>query len=208
MKVLVLIVLFLSQLIVASVQAGSGSDRFIDRLLAAAKERTMHNVRYDGRYLRIPYPKGDVPDNLGVCTDVVVRTYRKVGIDLQKRVHEDMKAYFSVYPSKRIWGLSRPDTNIDHRRVANLQVFFKRFGKSLRISGSPSDYAPGDLVTWMLPGNLPHIGIVSNQRSTDGKRPKIIHNIGAGPVVEDMMFDYPITGHYRYTGRKQDRPPF
>jgi len=200
LKAIGLAVFFLSQLIVASTQAGVGSDRFIDRLLAAAKERTLHNVRYDGRYLRIPYPNGDVPDNLGVCSDVVIRTYRKVGIDLQKLVHEDMKAHFSSYPSMRIWGLSRPDTNIDHRRVPNLQVFFKRFGKSLRVTSNPSNYLPGDLVTWMLPGNLPHIGFVSKQRSADGKRPKIINNIGAGPVIEDMMFDYPITGHYRYTG--------
>lgn len=171
----------------------------IERLLDAARERTLHEVRYDGRYIRIPYPNGDVPKDIGVCTDVVVRSYRKLGVDLQKLVHEDMRANFSRYPSKRIWGLGHPDPNIDHRRVPNLQVFFKRFGQSLKVTKNPSDYLPGDMVTWMLPGNLPHIGFVSAQRSADGKRPMIIHNIGAGPKIEDMMFDYPITGRYRYT---------
>ena len=199
MKLKKVLVLACAQLIAANVMAGSRDTATIERLLDAARERTLHTVRYDGRYIRIPYPNGDVPKDIGVCTDVVVRAYRKLGVDLQKLVHEDMRAHFSRYPSKRIWGLSRPDPNIDHRRVPNLQVFFKRFGQSLKVTSNPSDYLPGDMVTWMLPGNLPHIGFVSAQRSADGKRPMIIHNIGAGPKIEDMMFDYPITGRYRYT---------
>ena len=198
MKLKNVLVLTCAQLIAANVVAGSRDAAMIERLLDAARERTLHTVRYDGRYIRIPYPNGDVPKDIGVCTDVVVRAYRKLGVDLQKLVHEDMRAHFSRYPSKRIWGLSRPDPNIDHRRVPNLQVFFKRFGQSLKVTSNPSDYLPGDMVTWVLPGNLPHIGFVSAQRSADGKRPMIIHNIGAGPKIEDMIFDYPITGRYRY----------
>ncbi len=126
-------------------------------------ERTRHTVVYDGSYYRIPYPGGDVPDNVGVCTDVVIRSYRALGIDLQELVHKDMTAHFDKYPSKRIWGLSRPDPNIDHRRVPNLQVFFERNGISLPVTGKAADYLPGDIVTWMLPGNLPHIGIVTGE---------------------------------------------
>lgn len=165
-------------------------------LIQAAIERTTHQVTYDGRYLGIAYPGGDVPDNIGVCTDVVIRSYRKIGIDLQKEVHEDMRTHFSAYPKN--WGLKRPDTNIDHRRVPNLQVFFQRHGKELPVTKNAQEYKAGELVTWMLPGNLPHIGIVTDKRSADGKRPLIVHNIGQGPKLEDMLFDYPITGHYRY----------
>jgi len=173
----------------------------IDSLIKAAKERTLHHVKYDGSYVSIPYPNGDVPLNIGVCTDVVIRSFRNVGIDLQKNVHEDMAENFNLYPSKKIWGLSKPDKNIDHRRVPNLQVFFNRFGASLRVTGNPDDYLAGDLVTWMLPGNLPHIGIVIDEKSSDGSRPLIVHNIGEGPKINDMLFDYPITGHYRYLGK-------
>ncbi|MGV6853221.1 MAG: DUF1287 domain-containing protein [bacterium] len=164
----------------------------------AALGRTSHDVQYDGRYLKLAYPGGDVPDNLGVCTDVVIRSYRALGIDLQQRVHEDMLAHFDAYPSKRMWGLNRPDANIDHRRVPNLQVFFSRNGKKLKISDQAEDYKPGDLVTWMVAGNLPHIGIVTEQKNPQTGRYKIVHNIGRGPVLEDMLFDYPITGHYQY----------
>lgn len=174
------------------------AERFSDKLVTAALERTQQQVRYDGRYLRIAYPYGDVPADIGVCTDVVIRSYRALGIDLQQLVHEDMRADFELYPSKRIWGLTRPDSNIDHRRVPNLQTFFSRHGTRLAISRRGSAYQPGDLVTWMLPGNLPHIGIVVNMRSDDGQRPLIVHNIGAGPVLADMLFDYNITGHYRF----------
>jgi uncharacterized protein YijF (DUF1287 family) len=179
----------------------SPTDNFASRLMDAAMERLSHEVSYDGSYRHIDYPNGDVPDHLGVCTDLVVRTYRAVGIDLQQAVHEDMKTDFSSYP--KLWGLGAPDPNIDHRRVPNLQVFFERNGTALVKSPAAEDYQPGDLVTWMLPGNLPHIGIVSARRSSDDRRPLVIHNIGAGPALEDMLFEYPITGHYRYGGSRQ-----
>lgn len=170
------------------------------RLAAAAMERLDHRVTYDGSYRRLAYPGGDVPDSLGVCTDVVVRAYRALGLDLQRLVHEDMTAAFDAYP--RLWGLSRPDPSIDHRRVPNLQVFFQRHGEELPVSGSPADFRPGDLVTWMLPGNLPHIGVVVGRRSADGRRPLIVHNIGAGPQLEDALLRFPITGHYRFSGQR------
>lgn len=179
---------------------GTTTETLVTELIQAAKERTQHSVRYDGSYRTIPYPNGDVPSHIGVCTDVVIRSYRKVGIDLQQQVHEDITAHFNQYPSKRIWGLTRPDPNIDHRRVPNLQAFFKRNGETLPVTDNPEDYRPGDLVTWMLPGNLPHIGIVIDKKSRDGKRYLIAHNIGRGPIIEDMLFEYPITGHYRYLG--------
>ncbi len=165
-------------------------------LIDAAKERTRHDVVYDGSYVSIAYPMGDVPKDRGVCTDVIIRAYRKVGIDLQVEVHRDMKANFQRYP--KIWGLSRPDANIDHRRVPNLQAFFKRKGEQLPVTDRAGDYRPGDLVTWMLPGNLPHIGIVVDRKSRDGKRFLVVHNIGRGPRMEDSLFDFPITGRYRY----------
>ena len=175
------------------------ADDFSIRLAAAALERTQHQVIYDGAYVRLDYPGGDVAPDRGVCTDVIIRAYRALGVDLQVLVHEDMQAHFDLYPSRRLWGLTRPDSNIDHRRVPNLQTFFPRHGKSLAVSQHPADYQPGDLVTWMLPGNLPHIGIVSDQVSTISARPLIVHNIGAGPVLEDMLFAYPLTGHYRFS---------
>ncbi|GIB63177.1 Putative periplasmic protein [Vibrio cholerae] len=181
-------------LLSASVSAGNS----LSDLVEAAKERTKHTVIYDGSYIKIVYPNGDVPSSIGVCTDVIIRSYRKLGVDLQVLVHEDMRDNFSLYPSSRIWGLSKPDRNIDHRRVPNLQVFFKRHGQSLPISDEGLAYKAGDIVTWMLPGNLPHIGIVTNDLSQDGKRPLIVHNIGSGPVLEDMLFDFKITGHFRY----------
>lgn len=173
-------------------------DAFQQELVAAALERTQHQVSYNGAYFRLDYPNGDVPPNIGVCTDVIIRAYRAVGTDLQVKVHEDMAANFAAYPSRRIWGLSATDRNIDHRRVPNLQAFFRRHGEALPISQAPADYAPGDMVTWMLPGNLPHIGIVTDRTSEGSNNPLIVHNIGAGPVLEDMLFDYPVTGHYRY----------
>jgi uncharacterized protein YijF (DUF1287 family) len=170
--------------------------RSADGLVAAAVERTNHSVTYDGSYRAVAYPGGDVPDSIGVCTDLIVRAYRAIGIDLQREVYEDMSSAFGEYP--KIWGLSRPDANIDHRRVPNLRVFFRRHGEVLRVTRDSNDYSAGDLVTWELPGNIPHIGIVTDERSRDGKRPLIAHNIGRGPEVEDMLFDYKITGHYRY----------
>ena len=180
----------------ASAVAADDSGQKRLALVAAAIERTSHKVWYDGSYQSLAYPMGDVPDHLGVCTDVVVRAYRSLGVDLQELVHEDMKSAFAEYPTK--WGLRRPDPNIDHRRVPNLRTFLRRHGRVLASTHEGKDYRPGDLVTWMLPGNLPHIGIVAIGRSDDGLRPLIIHNIGAGPVVSDCLFDYPITGHYEY----------
>ncbi|MHC4458914.1 MAG: DUF1287 domain-containing protein [Planctomycetota bacterium] len=173
---------------------------FSKKLVEAAIERTNHIVRYDGAYRKIRYPNGDVPDDIGVCTDLVIRSYRKLGIDLQKDLHEDMKQNFYLYP--RLWGLTKPDTNIDHRRVPNLQTFFDRKGVVLPVTQNPDDYVAGDIVTWMLPGNLAHIGIVIDLRSEDGNKPLIVHNIGSGPVIEDMLFVYQITGHYRYYGKE------
>ncbi len=164
----------------------------------AAIERTEHRVRYDGAYIAIPYPGGDVPADQGVCTDVVIRLYRTLGVDLQKRVHEDMTLHFDRYPSKALWGLKRPDPNIDHRRVPNLQAFFSRHGQTLPVSTQVEDYRAGDIVTWMLPGNLPHIGALVNERSPLSGAPLVVHNIGRGPQLEDVLFAYPMTGHYRY----------
>ena len=169
---------------------------FVDDLVLAAKERTRHKVVYDGRYVRLDYPNGDVDKNKGVCTDVIIRAYRTVGIDLQVEVHQDMKANFDLYP--KIWGLTQPDPNIDHRRVPNLQVFFRRKGRQLPVGDRAEDFRPGDLVTWMLPGNLPHIGIVVDRKSWNRKRYLIVHNIGRGPKMEDALFEFPITGHFRY----------
>ena len=174
------------------------AQNFAQNLAEAANERTHHSVRYDGSYFSIDYPGGDVPADLGVCTDVVIRSYRALGVDLQVLVHEDMKAHFEVYPSNRIWGLTGTDRNIDHRRVPNLQAFFERHGESMTISQSSGDYMPGDIVSWMLPGNLPHIGIVTDRVNEDSGQPMVVHNIGAGPKSEDILFTYPITGHYRY----------
>ena len=171
---------------------------FPKSLIDAAIDRTKHLVSYDGSYFSIEYPGGDVPSNIGVCTDVIVRSYRALGIDLQELVHLDMRSSFDNYP--RNWGLSRPDPNIDHRRVPNLQTYFSRHGEVLPITDQPTDYQPGDLVTWMLPGNLPHIGIVVDRVSSDGKRHLIVHNVGQGTKLEDVLFGYEITGHYRYAG--------
>lgn len=173
-------------------------DTDLTKVIAAAVAQAGQRVRYDGAYRRIPYPGGDVPADIGVCTDVVIRAYRAAGVDLQQRVHEDMGRAFSAYP--KLWGLTRPDSSIDHRRVPNLQAFLRRRGAEIRKTDDPDDYQAGDIVTWMLPGNLPHIGIVIDQRSADGRRPLIVHNIGRGPEIEDMLLGFPITGHYRYRG--------
>jgi uncharacterized protein YijF (DUF1287 family) len=165
-------------------------------LAISAMELTKDRVKYDPTYYSIPYPNGDVPDSLGVCTDVVIRAYRKRNIDLQQLVHEDMRDYFHLYP--KIWGLKSPDTNIDHRRVPNLMVFFSRHGTTLPITSNGDDYKPGDIVCWNLSGAVTHIGMVSNKKSEDGQRYKIVHNIGAGQLLVDCLFDYKIIGHYRY----------
>lgn len=165
-------------------------------LSQCALELTKQKVTYDPSYFSIDYPNGDVPKDKGVCTDVVIRAYRKMGVDLQKEVHEDMKANFSSYP--KIWGLKNTDKNIDHRRVPNLITFFKRKGAEKPISEIASDYKPGDIVCWNLGGAITHIGIVVDKKSIDDKRNLIVHNIGSGQVLEDCLFDFKIIGHYRY----------
>ncbi|PID44983.1 MAG: hypothetical protein CSB47_10655 [Proteobacteria bacterium] len=175
---------------------------------AIARTQTKHRVRYDGSYVKIGYPWGDVPKTMGVCTDVVIRSYRRLGIDLQQEVHKDISNDFYAYPNLAKWGLNKPDPNIDHRRVYNLQAFFKRHKAELPRSKNPRDYKPGDLVTWMVGPDFPHIGVVVNQRSpSDPNRLMISHNIGAGPVIEDILFRFPMTGHYRYTRAHQKVNP-
>lgn len=173
---------------------------FTRQLVAAAIERTHHSVRYDSAYVSIPYPGGDVPSDTGACTDEIIRSYRAVGVDLQKEVHEDMAQNFDLYPSHTDWHARRPDPNIDHRRVLNLMLFFQRKGESLPITNRAQDYEPGDLVTWDLGGGVPHIGIVVDQRSRWSGRYQVVHNIGEGPKMEDVLFTWKITGHYRYFG--------
>ena len=165
-------------------------------LSEAALELTKQKVTYDPSYFSISYPNGDVPANKGVCTDVVIRAYRKRGVDLQKEVHEDMKANFSRYP--KTWGLKSTDKNIDHRRVPNLMTYFERQGAGKSITQNSKDYLPGDVVCWNLGGAITHIGIVVNKKSNDGKRYLIVHNIGAGQVLEDCLFNFKIIGHYRF----------
>lgn len=171
---------------------------FYSKLSNAAMELTKQKVTYDARYFTIPYPNGDVPKDKGVCTDVIIRAYRKMGIDLQQEVHKDMKENFSRYP--KTWGLTSTDTNIDHRRVPNLMVFFSRKGITLPISQKAEDYHPGDIVCWDLGGGKTHIGIVVDIKTFISRRYKIVHNIGAGQVVEDCLFKYKIIGHYKYKG--------
>ena len=169
---------------------------FTSKLSNAAISLTKNAVVYDPTYFKIAYPMGDVPLGKGVCTDVVIRAYRKLNIDLQRLVHEDMVLHFNTYPNR--WGLKKTDANIDHRRVPNLMVFFNRFGKSLPRTLVPTDYHTGDIVCWDLGGGITHIGIVIENRSKDGKRHLIVHNIGGGQVMEDCLFNWKIIGHYRY----------
>lgn len=165
-------------------------------LVKAALELTKDKVTYDPSYFSIDYPNGDVPSNKGVCTDVVIRAYRKIGVDLQKNVHLDMKANFNKYP--KLWGLKTTDRNIDHRRVPNLMTYFKRKGEEKLISTKAKDYVAGDIVCWNLGGAITHIGIVVDKKSKDGKRNLIVHNIGGGQVLQDCLFSFKIIGHYRY----------
>ena len=151
---------------------------------------------YDPSYQRLDYPNGDVPIETGVCSDVIIRAFRKGNIDLQKDVHDDMKANFSVYPTR--WGLKAPDANIDHRRVPNLETFFARKGKAQAITNRSDDFQPGDLVTWDLGTGQDHIGMVSNVWYKPSQRYLIVHNIGAGARMEDVLFSWKTTGHYRY----------
>ncbi len=173
-----------------------GQTGFYEQLADSALTLTEQKVVYDPSYFQLDYPNGDVSADKGVCTDVIIRAYRKLGIDLQKEVHEDMRDNFEKYPKN--WGLSRPDKNIDHRRVPNLMTFFSRHGTTKKITQNPNDYQPGDIVCWNLGGGITHIGIVSSRKSRDGQRFLIVHNIGAGQVTEDMLFDYKIIGHYKF----------
>jgi uncharacterized protein YijF (DUF1287 family) len=169
----------------------------IRKMLESAYQQIETTKNYDPAYVVITYPNGDVPMEKGVCTDVVIRSFRNAGVDLQKEVHEDMRQNFVVYPKK--WSLKSPDTNIDHRRVPNLQTFFARKGKSLPPAPNSENYKPGDVVSWDLDGRgLTHIGLVSNVWNEQTKRYSIIHNIGGGTVLEDKIFDWKVTGHYRY----------
>lgn len=171
-------------------------DSFYKKLSDAAIELTTQQVRYDPSYFSIPYPNGDVPSDKGVCTDVVIRAYRKLGIDLQKEVHEDMLKNFSSYP--KIWGLSKTDKNIDHRRVPNLMTYFSRHGVVKKKTLNPTDYSAGDIVAWNLGGGTTHIGILIDQKSSDGQRPLVVHNIGNGQEISDCLFQFRIIGHYSY----------
>jgi len=179
-------------------QTGEGGAGFYNRLSDAAIELTKQQVMYDPAYFVIDYPNGDIPAGKGVCTDVIIRAYRKLGIDLQKEVHEDMKANFSLYLQK--WGLKKPDTNIDHRRVPNLMTFFSRKGEVKPITDKPADYLPGDIVCWDLGGGITHIGLVVDKKSEDGKRCLVVHNIGGGQVLADCLFEFTIIGHFTYRG--------
>lgn len=165
-------------------------------MIQGAKRQVGVTRSYDPAYRRIAYPNGDVPRETGVCTDVVIRAYRHAGVDLQVLVHEDMKSSFSAYPKN--WGLRRPDTNIDHRRVPNLATFFRRKGTSLPVTRKGADYRPGDVVTWRLSSGVPHIGVVSDEKVFLTDRHRVVHNIGSGAQIEDVLFAYTLTGHYRY----------
>ena len=168
----------------------------LKQLVESAIDQTKVTTGYDPSYVGIDYPGGDVPLETGVCSDVVVRSFRKVGIDLQKEIHDDMTRAWSVYPKK--WGAARPDSNIDHRRVLNLMTYFDRQGKMLPITRNRDDYLPGDIVTWDLSTGIEHIGIVVNTWSDAGKGYMIVHNIGAGARSEDVLLNWKITGHNRY----------
>lgn len=184
---------FLLLFVINAFSQSTGALKLSDAALALTKQK----VVYDPSYFTMPYPNGDVPEGKGVCTDVVIRAYRKgLAIDLQKELHLDMKPNFKLYPNN--WGRKTTDRNIDHRRVYNLMVFFKRKGIEKSLTKNPDDYKPGDLVCWNLGGNVSHIGVVVNRKSTDGKRYLIVHNIGGGQVLEDCLFAWKIIGHYQY----------
>ena len=184
--------------------SGAGFQPLPDRVVETARDRTLLDIRYDPKYVRLDYPGGDVAPDTGVCTDVIIRTFRdSLRFDFQKAVHEDMKANFSKYPKN--WGLKRADKNIDHRRVPNLETYLTRQGASLPVTKNAEDYRPGDIVSWRLGGRLPHIGIVSDKKSQWGT-PLIIHNVGQGVVEDDLLFNTDIEGHYRFLPRPNMRP--
>jgi uncharacterized protein len=168
----------------------------LEKVNAGAIEQTTQTTGYDASYVKLDYPNGDVALDTGVCADVVVRAFRKAGLDLQKELHEDMKKNFAKYPQK--WGARRPDSNIDHRRVPNLMTWFDRQGKALTVTKDAKDYLPGDVVAWQLDNGLPHIGMVSKIKVEGTERYAVVHNIGLGARIEDTLFVWKITGHYRY----------
>lgn len=174
----------------------ANSSPVLKAIIDGATEQVGKTTGYDPSYQKLDYPNGDVPIETGVCSDVIVRAFRKGGIDLQKEVHDDMKANFAAYPTK--WGLKSPDANIDHRRVPNLQTFFTRQAKSLSTSADSENFLPGDVVTWDLGFGVDHVGIVVNTWYKPSQRYLIVHNIGAGTRMEDVLFAWKITGHYRY----------
>jgi uncharacterized protein len=173
----------------------------VREIIENAKWQVTITTGYDPAYTTISYPMGDVPINTGVCSDVIIRAFRNVSIDFQKLIHEDMASHFSLYPQK--WGLKSTDSNIDHRRVPNIQKYLERHKKQVPISKNGKDYLPGDIVTWKLPGNLDHIGLVSDVKVENRERYGIIHNIGNGAKLEDLLFSFPITGHYRYFAKRK-----
>lgn len=186
--------MFLSLLLLFPVVAQA--DSAAEAIVSSARERTLADVTYDPKYVKLTYPGGDVPANTGVCTDVVIRTFRNAfNFDFQRAVHEDMRANFKSYPNH--WGLKSPDRNIDHRRVPNLEVFLKRQGAAVPLTDNAEDYLPGDIVSWRLGGRISHIGIVSDKKTVDGT-PLVIHNIGAGPVEENILWIPEMTGHFRF----------
>ena len=167
-----------------------------EQLITSARAQIGVTLAYDSAYTSLAYPNGDVAQEKGVCTDVVIRAMRAQKIDLQQLVHEDMQRAFTKYPTR--WGLRRPDANIDHRRVLNLETFMQRRGKAMAVTQNPTDYQAGDWVTWRVgDGKLPHVGIVSDRQSAEGT-PLIIHNIGGGTQEEDVLFAFPIVGHFRW----------
>ncbi len=187
---------FLAGMLLCGLSVSPGNSTEISELIENARSQVGKTLIYDGSYQAIPYPGGDIPIERGVCTDVIVRAYRALGFDLQKLVHQDMRARFSEYPSRRIWGLTGPDRNIDHRRVPNLGAFFDRHAQVFSDLEHPAQ--PGDLLTWRLPGGLPHIGLVSDRKTPDGVRYLVIHNIGLGAQEEDVIGQFELTGHFRY----------
>jgi uncharacterized protein YijF (DUF1287 family) len=186
-------------LLIALCAGPARAESVATRLVEAARAQVGVTVSYDPAYRKLAYPNGDVTPDRGVCTDVVIRAYRALGLDLQRLVHEDMTSAWAEYP--QLWGLKKPDSNIDHRRVPNLATYFRRRGAKLAVSADPRDYAPGDVITWRLASGVPHIGIVSDRRS--GDRPLVIHNIGAGTKEEDVLFANVVTGHFRFSPARE-----
>jgi uncharacterized protein len=195
MKSVVTIALMLALISAPAARLEPPKANFAKGLVASAREQSRVTREYDPRYVRIAYPGGDVPAHTGVCSDVVIRAARAIGIDLQRAVHDDMAKNFSAYPQR--WGLKQPDTNIDHRRVPNLMTYFSRHGQSLSPNTQPEYFAPGDIVAWDIGGGRTHIGIVSDETAFASRRKLIFHNIGRGVQHENVLFQWPIIGHYR-----------